>query len=267
MARAGYCSACAQNVYLNADGGCVNGHAAEYVTNVYEVADAAPAASAPPAAAPYPVPVVPPVASPYAAPVAPPKKKRTGLIIALVIIGLLLLCGCGIGVFVVMAANFSDSATPSASSSSGPTVSATEKAKLEAALAFVKGITKGEAELVKSVMPAATLAAMPADFWTSFVESTAAGAASTLGKETWKGASVTIDAQAAGGPGTMTLSISATDPNTVQLHNVRADKTTNDSTIELVDEEGAWKVLAFSNGENRLPFGAEALKAYIEANQ
>jgi hypothetical protein len=243
------------------------------VTNVYEVADAAPsapsvpAASVPPAAAPYPVPVVPPAAPPYSAPVAPPKKKRTGLIIALVIIGLLLLCGCGIGVFVVMAANLSDSSTSSSSSSSEPAVSATEKAKVEAALAFVKGITKGDAELMKSVMPAATLAAMQPDFWTSFVESTAAGAASTLGKETWKGASVTIDAQAAGGPGTMTLSISATDPSMVQLHNVRADKSTNDSIIELVDEDGAWKVLSFSNGDNKLPFEAEALKAYIEANQ
>jgi hypothetical protein len=279
MARAGYCSACAQNVYLDAAGGCVNGHAAEYVTNVYEVPDAAPVpvapapvapapvVSAPPVAAPYPVPAVPPMAPPYAAPVAPPKKKRTGLIIALVIIGLLLLCGCGIGTVIFFASNSSESSSSSSSSSSEPAVSATEKAKLETALVFVKSMVKGDAELMKSVMPAATVAAMPAEFWTSFVDSTAASAATTLGKETWDGASVTIEGQSDQGPGTMELSISTTEPNAALLHNVRADKSTNDSTIELVEEDGAWKVLSFASGDNKVPFEVEALKAYIEANQ
>lgn len=84
MARAGYCSACRNYVFLRADGGCGNGHGPEYVSNPYEV----PEAGAP----------TPPAYAYAVAPAAAPKKKRTGLVITLVILALLLLCGCGAGV-------------------------------------------------------------------------------------------------------------------------------------------------------------------------
>ncbi|MDO8915483.1 MAG: hypothetical protein Q7W16_05315 [Coriobacteriia bacterium] len=252
MARAGYCSACGQNVYLGADGSCVNGHAAEYVSNSYAVPDGAPA-------------TVPPVAAPYTTPVtaAAPKKKRTGLIIALVIVGLLLLCGCGVGVFVFIAASSSDSS----SSTSEPVATATEKAKLTTALSFVKSMAKGDAELMKSVMPAETLSAIPDEFWTAFVESTAASASSVYGKETWKGATLTIDAQSNQGSGTVTLKISATDPDSIDLQTVRADKSTTDSVMKLGQEGGAWKVLSFSSGAETIPFDAAGLQAFIDSNQ
>ena len=43
MARAGYCDQCGANVWLKDDGGCVNGHDASHISNVYE-AEAAPPA-------------------------------------------------------------------------------------------------------------------------------------------------------------------------------------------------------------------------------
>lgn len=38
MAKAGYCSRCGGNTWLNESGGCVAGHGPECVSNVYEVA-------------------------------------------------------------------------------------------------------------------------------------------------------------------------------------------------------------------------------------
>lgn len=254
MARAGYCSACGQNVYVNADGSCVNGHAATYVSNTYEVPGAVPAAGPPASAIPYAAPVTS----------APPKKKRTGLVIALVIVGLLLLCGCGIGTFFLLAANSSDPSGPS--SSSQPVTSATDRAKLEAALTLVKSMAKGDGELMKRVMPAATIVAMPVEFWDEFVASTATGA-SVLGKETRMGATITIATQSNKGSGTITLKISATDPAAVDVHNVRGDKSTSDSVVKLGDEGGKWKVLSLTTGGTTIPFDAEGLKAFIAANQ
>jgi hypothetical protein len=36
MAKAGYCAQCGANVWLREDGGCINGHDASQVSNVYE---------------------------------------------------------------------------------------------------------------------------------------------------------------------------------------------------------------------------------------
>jgi hypothetical protein len=90
MARAGWCGACANYVFLRADGGCGNGHGPEYVSHVYEVPEA-------PAVAPAQPPAYQHAA--YAAPAAaPPRTKRTGLVVTLVIVAILLLCGCATGV-------------------------------------------------------------------------------------------------------------------------------------------------------------------------
>ena len=36
MAKAGYCDQCGANVWLKDDGGCINGHDASHISNVYE---------------------------------------------------------------------------------------------------------------------------------------------------------------------------------------------------------------------------------------
>ncbi len=257
MARAGYCSACAQNVYLTADGGCVNGHPASYVTNAYDVADAVPAA----APAPAPASMAPPVPA-YGAPVqAPPKKKRTGLIIALVLVGLLLLCGCAaVGGLVLFA---SDSRQET---SSQPTpkvvVSKDDTAKLEAALTLVKAMNTGDAELLKSVMPAATAAGVSPDFWTSFVQSTSADAPK-LGTVDRKAETIVVETIYDAGTGSMTFTISPTDGDSVDIHTVRADKSTTDSVAKVGKEGEAWKVLALSNGTTTIPFDLDGLNAFL----
>lgn len=109
MARAGHCSACGTNVWLTQENGCQNGHGPEYISGVYE-AD-------PPAAAPVAAPQS--YADEFGRPVdqygnptqsPEPKKTRTGLIIALVAVGLVV-CSCpmlvaiGIPVFNAASAN------------------------------------------------------------------------------------------------------------------------------------------------------------------
>jgi len=259
MARAGYCSACAQNVYVDTDGGCVNGHPASYVTNVYDVPDAAPAPPQP-AAAP---PVAQPPAAAYGAPAqAPPKKKRAGLIIAIVIIGLLLLCGCAVAGGFLLFASDSGQETSSSASSTEPVVSQDDPQKLEAALTLFKAMNTGDAELMKSVIPEATVAGVTPDFWTSFVESTSAGAPK-LGTVDRKGATIVVETIYDDGTGSITFSISPTDGDSIDIHTVRADKSTSDTVAKVGDEGGTWKVLALSNGTTVIPFDLEGLNAFI----
>jgi competence protein ComGC len=70
MARAGFCSECKANQWLNEDGSCVNGHPASCVSGTYETGQ-------------------PPVAG-------APKKSHTGLVIGIAVAALVALFVCGI---------------------------------------------------------------------------------------------------------------------------------------------------------------------------
>jgi hypothetical protein len=87
MARAGYCSECGTNVWLDADGSCVSGHPASCVSDAYEVVQ------------PWPVPV------------APPKKNRSGLIIGIAVALFAGLALCGIVSVIAVPVFFSASST------------------------------------------------------------------------------------------------------------------------------------------------------------
>ncbi len=78
MPKAGYCSQCGRNSWLNESGGCVAGHGPECITGAYEVG-----AGPPVTPAPMTVP-------------ATPASKRPVWIIVLVVVAvlLLMLCGC-----------------------------------------------------------------------------------------------------------------------------------------------------------------------------
>lgn len=107
MARAGFCSACGANVWLTPEGGCSNGHGPEFVSGSYE--------TDPPTPAPAPTPAQAAASATPVAPAAPAQtyidefgrsvdqfgdplpekpKKKTGLIIAIVLLALIFLCGC-----------------------------------------------------------------------------------------------------------------------------------------------------------------------------
>lgn len=79
MAKAAYCSACGQNVYVADDGTCPQGHGPEYLSNYYEAPDMSPADHA----------------TFDAGTVAGKKRGNRVLIIVLVVVGVLVLCGLG----------------------------------------------------------------------------------------------------------------------------------------------------------------------------
>lgn len=83
MARAGYCSECNANVWLNVDGSCANGHPAACVSGAYE-------------AQAQPAPVV-------------PQKSHAGLIIGIVVAALVALFACGIIVAIAVPVFFNAS--------------------------------------------------------------------------------------------------------------------------------------------------------------
>ncbi len=77
MAKAGFCSQCGGNQWLNESGGCVAGHGPECISGVYEVGQGT---------VPAPVPVPADVA---------PAKKRPLWLIVVAVVALLALVGCG----------------------------------------------------------------------------------------------------------------------------------------------------------------------------
>lgn len=271
MARAGFCSDCGGNVYLNeATGGCVNGHGPERISGVYEVGPARP-----PAASPTPVPPPAPPAAPapqYAPPAAPaqqyaatqyppqaeppssqpPKKKRTGLIVAIVIIVLLLLCGCAVGGVLLF-----NSGTKSGVTSVKPLPPDPAKAKVTAAWKFYKAMGSGDIETLKTVMPADTVAIASTDFWTAFVGDNN----SVFQKESWSGNTVTVAYTSTDGrKGTIILKPGTGDVVLFTQQFTGAAK--NEGQIGLVEESGGWKVLSIKTaGTTEIKLDAASLKA------
>lgn len=274
MAKAGYCSQCGENVYLNPDGSCTKGHGADCVSNAYEVPDApapapapapqpayqppaqpAPSYQAPPAYAP-PTPVT--TAAPAAYAPAPPKKKRTGLVIALVILALLFLCCVGGGA----AFYFIGKSAESSGGASGTVPSDPEKAKTEAAWRFTKAIMLGDTEALKASVPADTVAAVDPGFWTSFTESSKSEDATVQG-ETWEGAVLKVAVKNGDGDGTITLTPSKPDAEHVEVSIALAGREATMAQAKVQQVDGAWKVMAFGTSDLSVPFDKDGLLKFI----
>jgi hypothetical protein len=278
MARAGYCSACGNYVFVRPDGGCGNGHGPEYVSNPYEVPDAPsqtprpayqPAAPVPqppayqqPATYPAPAyqqpPAQPVYAQPAYAPAAPaPKKKRTGLVVAIVIIALLLLCCCG------AVAAIGLGAVPNPLT----LLASPEHQKVAAAGDFFKSVATADlAGLTRNIPVAAAAAANPA-FWTEKVLT--ASDKSTFDGETWNGDVLTQKFTDADGT-KRTVTYSAIDGDKVEAAMTESGGSSSDAAVfTMVKEGAAWKVLALgdASGSEFLRFTPEAIKQLEQENK
>jgi len=271
MARAGYCSGCRNYVFLRPDGGCSNGHGPEYISAPYEVPDVPAQPVAPayqqayPAAAPvtqpaYQQPAQPVYAPPtgYAQPaVAPPKRKRTGLVIALVIIGLLLTCGC-----VAAGIGFGLIPNPTA------LLASPEHQKVAAAGDFFKSVATADlAGLTRNIPTAAAAAANPA-FWTEKVLTSSDKA--TFNGERWNGDVLTQDFTSSDGTKRTVTYKAVTGADKVAATMAEAgDSSTEVAVFTMVKEAGGWKVLALGgeDGSEFLRFTPEAIKQLEEENK
>jgi hypothetical protein len=249
MARAGYCSACRNYVFLTPAGGCGNGHGPEYVSNPYEV---------PEAGAPVqPVYQPPQPAYVYAAapPVTPPKKKRTGLVIALVIVALMMLCGCGVGVAMTLGAIPNPLAI----------LASPEHQKVAAAGDFFKAIATADlVGLTRSIPSDAARAADPA-FWTEKVLTSTDK--STFNGESWNGDVLAQTFTSTDGTKrTVTYRAAEGDKVTATMQEDGAS-TSDDAVFTMVKEVGGWKVLALGSGTDEfLRFTPDAIKKLQEDN-
>jgi hypothetical protein len=268
MARAGFCTDCGGNVYLNeATGGCVNGHGPECISGVYEVGPARP-----PTAAPVPTPAPPAPAPQYAPPAAPvpqyaatqyppqaespsaqpPKKKRTGLIVAIVVIVLLLLCGCAIGGVLLFSSGTNSGVTSVEPLRPDPT-----KAKVTAAWTFYKAMGSGDIGTLMTVMPSDTVAFATSDFWTAFVGDNK----SVFQKESWSGDTVTVAYTSTDGrKGTIILKPGTGDA-VLFTQQFTGEATKSEGQIGLIEESGGWKVLSIKTGSKEIKLDAASLKA------
>jgi hypothetical protein len=254
MSRAGYCAMCGRNAYLNPDGTCVGGHPADQVTSIYEVPDAAaPAYAAAPGG--------------YA-PQTEPRRRRTGLVVALVIVALLLLCGCVVGAFLLVPGARS-LLTPTTQEDGVPLTSTSEEyrknsadhARLFAAWNFLLGMGTGDATLFASVMPAASVAAAEPSVWEGMVES-GRTEPTTFGDPKISGARLTASYEASGGnpeKGTLELTLTGSDQVLVVVKPEASEP--SEGTITLVSEPDGWKVLTFDTDGESQSFDVEGLKA------
>ena len=207
-------------------------------------------AAAPPGAAPaY-------AAEPVTAVTAAPKKKRTGLVITLVIVALLLLCGCGVGGYFIYVATMGSSTKPTIP----PAVSTrSPKAEIQAAFDFLKGMGSGDIELFKSVMPAETVTAVSKETWDS-VMSGAAAAPTKFGSLVWSGDKATVDFSASdGSKGTMDFKIAGAKFVVITLKPEANES--EEATLTVVKESGRWTVTAFETVDGVLEFDPESVKA------
>lgn len=265
MAQAGYCSACRNYVFLRPDGGCGNGHGAEYVSNPYDVPDAPapayqqPAAYQPPGAQPayQPPPAAPqPAAYQQPAPAAPPKKKRTGLVVTVLIVGLLLLCGCGAGVAIALGAIPNPLAM----------LASPEHQKVQVAGDFFKAVATGDlVGLTRNIPSDAARAADPA-FWTEKVLT--ASDKSTFNGETWSGDVLTQTFTDSAGK-KRAVTYTATEGDKVKATMKEDGQDSGDVAVfTMVKETGGWKVIALgSDTEEFLRFTPDAIKKLEEQSK
>ncbi len=234
MAKAGYCSACGQNVYLNETGACPNGHGPECVSGVYDVPAASPA----------------------------PKKRRTGLVITLVVVGLLLLCGCSAVAGLLIFRASGPGSTPTSKPNSAKPSAADEKARVETAFSFLKAMGTGDQALFKSVMPAETVKTVPAESWDALLADAAADP-TTFESPSWSGSAMTVAwSDSDGTKGTMEFRTVGADQVLATLKPEASES--EDATVTVKSESGRWTVVKFETIDGPLEFDAESIKALVE---
>ena len=256
MARAGYCSACANYVFLRPDGGCANGHGPEYVSNPYDVPDAGAAPAAPPA---YQPPAQPAYQAPayqqpaYAAPVAPPKKKRTGCIIAAVIAALLVPC-LGVVIFAALSGLFPN-----------PFLSP-EHQKVQAAGKFFEAVATADPVGLLGTIPNDAVGAADGSFWIEQLMDVEEK--SSLKSTSWKNDVLTqVYADADGAERTVVYT--AIDGDKVEANVFEEGSESGDpGYFTMVKEVSGWKVLALgSETEEFIRFDAATVKKLQEEDQ
>jgi hypothetical protein len=287
VARAGWCSACNNYVFLRPDGGCGNGHDASCISNVYEVPEAGQAPQVPaqpvypaqvPVAAPpgyvpqqpvYPAqgsgyqrpPAQPAYAQPaYAQPAYPqpaPRKKRGGVIFAIIAVILLVLCGVGVAIGAgagVIPNPLNMLASP-------------EHQKVQVAGDFVEAMSTANLLLLRRSIPSDAANAADPAFWVGKVLKDNPGG--KVVSKTWNGDTLTmVIANSDGEQTKIVLKAASGDKVDATSSDAASTDGSGDTvTLTMKQEMDGWKVFVLGSGDQELiRFDAASIKKLQQEN-
>lgn len=209
--------------------------------------DALPAPMPAPDAMPVPTPAADASVGTGAGP-----SNRTGLVVAIVAIVVILVAGA-VGLLWMRGA-FSGGGSTSSSS--------TVRAKVTTALGFVEAILDGDTMAIKPFLTDAAQNAASADEWAAIASGDTTGLV-TFSAPAWTGdtqASVSLSAQST--TGTIVFKYDAAKPLDVTML-ATAGGTTETDTVTLVAAGSAWRVVSIANGTNKTVFDATMIKSLV----
>jgi Tfp pilus assembly protein PilE len=263
MAKAGYCSECGENMWLDADGGCEAGHGPECITDVYDAPDGEDLQAGVPGSgpAPEPSPTAPEAPAEPAAPVVPQAvtsvgggqppspKRRSGLVAAAVVIVLLLVVAIG-GAVVIPAM------MKAKSSSQGATV----KAKVTAAMSFMEAFLNNDTDGIKPYLLSSAQVSLTATQWAK-VRSAITSGGVVYAAPVWSHDTTALVSFKNGDTtGTLTFAPDPKATGTVTMDGESA-KGNEVDTIKVKTESGSWKVVSISDGNgNNITLDAAFVK-------
>lgn len=262
MAKAGYCSECGRNVYVTPEGACELGHGPECVSDVYEVPEPEAAAESAPSQEPTASassherttrqPVYP------AAPVLPiaPQRNRTGLVVVVVSI-VLLLCACVLAGPILFRAISKTTGTKQTTSASP------DHSRITAAVGFMEALLNNDTMAIKPYLTDAAQKAITVKDWES-IASQATTAAATFSAPVWSGdTTAVVTFSAATATGTITFALDPSKADAVTMDGASASGTEHD-IIGLTKAADGWRVLTLDNGAGDVTsFDATFVKSMV----
>jgi hypothetical protein len=193
----------------------------------------------------------------------PPKQSRTGLIVALIAVVVL------VGAF-VLAGPMLFSLVNKTSGSSTTTTVAPTRGKITVAIDFVKALLNGDTLAIKTFLRDDAQAAISEDQWTELAAQDST-AAITYTPTTWSGDTTAVisftapDTAGSESTGTLTFAYDETEPLTIVMSAVIGDTTEVDKVV-LVQAGTGWRVVSISNGTQTTTFDAALIKSMVDTS-
>lgn len=279
MAESGYCSECGRDVELTPEGECPSGHGAECITDPHdappaetpgqepaapepeiesEPADAAPLDEEEPAA-PAEAGLPEPSGTEFP-PMAPtpmtPQRNRTGLVV--VVIAILLILGACVATGLLLLPRLQKAGT------TGTQAAVTvPHAKLQTAIGFMEALLNNDTMAIKPFLADSAQNAITLAQWKSIESATTTGSATFTAPVWTDDTKARVTFQNADTTGTLTFSLDSTKPNDVTMVGASADASETDS-VSLVAAGSAWRVSAItSQGGGTTTFDATFVKSMV----
>jgi hypothetical protein len=216
------------------------------------VAEPAPPA---PTVPPEPVATLPPAAPAFDTAALKPHRKRTGLIVVVASIVLLLLACVVIGPLVYKA--LIGRATP------GVTAVAPARAKIDTAIGFVKAAQNGDVLAFKGFLPEGVRSAITDEQWATLVTEETSSSY-TFSPPAWSGdTTAVVTWSTTDTSGTLTFSMDPVNPLSVVMTVGIAGETVEADSIVVAAAGAEWRIVSISDGVTTTAFDAEYVKNMV----